>query len=153
MSSLMSTKTYTPLAMLAADREDLEVVSSVLQDAVAKIGDMAYLPGERRFALVANRFVWEDGVKRKTGPFMRVRTGVHFDDVTRVRTKAVRLDAKEAVIDILSVTYEGGENGGTVTLNLAGGGAIALEVEAVNATLTDLSEPWRTQKKPDHEEG
>ena len=107
MSPAMSTKNYIPLAMLAADGEDLEIVSSVLQDAVAKIGDLGWFPNQRRFAFVANRFVWEDGVKRNHGPFLRVRTGVHFDDVTRVRTKSVRLDAKEAVIDILSVTYEG----------------------------------------------
>ena len=97
----MNKKNHTPLALLAADGEDLEVVSSVLQDAVAKIGDLAYLPDERRFAFVANRFVWEDGVTRKHGPFMRVRTGVHFDDVVRVRTKALKRGAKEAVIDIL----------------------------------------------------
>ncbi|RFB04853.1 DUF2948 family protein [Parvularcula marina] len=150
MSPAMSTKNYIPLAMLAADGEDLEIVSSVLQDAVAKIGDLGWFPNQRRFAFVANRFVWEDGVKRNHGPFLRVRTGVHFDDVTRVRTKSVRLDAKEAVIDILSVTYEGDENGGTITLNLAGGGGIALDVEAINGTLKDISDPWRTAKKPDH---
>lgn len=150
MSGGMNTKHYTPLALLAADKEDLEVVSSILQDAVAKIGDMAYLPKERRFAFVANRFVWEDGVRRRIGPYMRVRTGVHFDDVKRVRTKAVRLDAKDAIIDILSVTYEADGEDGTILLNLAGGGVIALDVEAVNAGLRDISEPWRTTRKPDH---
>ena len=150
MSLPMKSKTYTPLALMAADSEDLEVLSSVLQDAVAKVGDLAWLPAERRFALVANRFVWEEGVSRKHGPFMRVRAGIHFDDVVKVRTKSLRLEAKEAVIDILSVAYEGGENGGTITLHLAGGGAIALEVEAVNATLRDISDPWRTQNRPDH---
>lgn len=153
MSPAMNKKNYTPLALLAADGEDLEVVSSVLQDAVAKLGDLAYLPDERRFAFVANRFVWEDGVKRNFGPYLRVRTGVHFDDVVRVRTKALKRGSKEAVIDILSVTFEPGEDGaGVITLNLAGAGAIALDVDAVNATLTDLSEPWRTTSKPDHEE-
>ena len=147
----MNKKHYTPLALMAADNEDLEVVAAVLQDSVAKIGDMAYLPKERRFAFVANRFIWEDGVKRRFGPFMRVRSGVHFDDVTAVRSKSVRLDAKDAVIDILSIDYDGTEDGGTVTLQLAGGGAIALEVEAVNVTVRDISEPWKTNSKPDHE--
>lgn len=148
----MSKPAYTPLALMAADREDLEIVSSMLQDAVGKIGDMAYLPKERRFVLVANRFVWETSVDRKFPPFLRVRAGVHFDDVKRVRTKSVRLGAKEAVVDILSVSFDGDEDGGTITLNLAGGGAIAIEVEAINATLEDISDPWRTARKPDHGE-
>ncbi len=136
---------------MAADEEDLQVISAVLQDAVAKVGDMTYLPARRRFALVANRFVWEEGTNKQRGPFTRVRAGVHFDDVTRVRTKSVRLDAKSAVVDILAIEYEGATDaGGTITLTLAGGGAIALDVEGINGTVQDISAPWRTQSKPDH---
>jgi hypothetical protein len=152
MCSAMVRKVYQPLALMAADEEDLEVLSAVLQDSIAKIGDIAYLPAERRFALVANRFVWEEGRRKRFGPFERVRAGLHFDDVTAVRTKAVDLSAKDAVIDILAVRFDKGEDGaGTIFLNLAGGGAIALDVEAVNATLKDISQPWRTQNRPDHE--
>ncbi|WOI53782.1 DUF2948 family protein [Parvularcula sp. LCG005] len=151
MSPAMKIKNYKPLALMAADREDLDVVSAVLQDSVAKVGDVAFLPDQRRFALVANRFVWEEGANKTKGPFTRVRVGVHFDDVLSVRTKSVRLDAKSAIVDILSVTYHGGEDGGTITLTLAGGGIVALAVDAINVTVRDISEPWRTQSKPDHE--
>ncbi|MEM9421772.1 MAG: DUF2948 family protein [Pseudomonadota bacterium] len=150
----MALKKYEPLALLVADEEDLQVMSAIFQDSVAKVGDMAYLPEQRRFALVANRFVWEEGATKKRGPYTRVRAGLHFDDVLRVRTKSVRLDAKGAVVDILSIGYEGATNaGGTVTLTLAGGGVIALEVDGINAMVHDISDPWRTQSKPDHEGG
>jgi hypothetical protein len=153
MSAGMKVKNYTPLALLAADAEDLGVFSAVLQDAVAKIGDMAYLPSERRFALVANRFIWEEGATKRSGPFSRVRTGVHFDDVVGVRTRALRLDAKDAVVDILAISFEpDGEGAGTITLTLAGGGAIALETTGISGELRDLSDPWRTQSKPRHED-
>ncbi|WP_031551609.1 DUF2948 family protein [Parvularcula oceani] len=149
----MKPKTYTPLALMAADEEDLEVVSAVLQDAVAKTGEMAFLPRARRFVLVANRFVWEEGVRKSRGPFARVRTGAHFDDVVRVRSKNVDLSSKDAVVSILAVRFEAGEDGtGTIILNLAGGGAIALDVEAINLTLEDLSDPWATRSRPNHEE-
>ncbi|MBB4657860.1 DUF2948 family protein [Parvularcula dongshanensis] len=147
----MTPKGYTPLALLAADAEDLQVVSAVLQDAVAKVGDMAYLPARRRFAFVANRFVWEEGASKTKGPFTRVRAGIHFDDVTAVRKLNLDTSDPGAVVDVLCVAYEGGEDGGTVTITLAGGGAVALDVEAINATAEDISEPWRTQSKPDHE--
>ncbi|NNU16639.1 DUF2948 family protein [Parvularcula sp. ZS-1/3] len=143
---------YQPLALIAGDEEDLKTLSALMQDAIVKIADIAYLQDERRFVLMANRFVWE----KKRGFFskgMRVRTGIHFDDVTAVKARGVRMDAKDAVIDILSMEYEGGEDGGAITLNLAGGGTIRLEVEAVNATVNDVSEPWRASRKPDHELG
>lgn len=141
---------YKPLALMAADTEDLKTISALLQDAIIKIGDVAYLKEERRFAMVANRYVWETARKSRFGPGHRVRTGLHFDDVTAVRAQSVRMDAPEAFIDVLSVDWEGDENGGTITLNLAGGGAIALDVEAINATIRDISEPWRASRRPDH---
>ncbi len=147
-------KSYEPLRLAAEDENDLQVMSAVLQDAVAKVGDFAHLPAERRFAFVANRFLWEDAATRKRGPFGRVRAGVHFDDVLSVKAKAVRMDAGEAVVSILAVQFEPGEDGtGTVTLELSGGGAIALEVECLNAKLADLTEPWAARAKPQHPEG
>ena len=151
MCAAMTPKNYTPLALLAADEDDLRVVSAVLQDAVAKIGDFAFLRGARRFAFVANRFVWEEGATKQHGPFARVRVGVHFDDVTGVRTRNVDLGARGAVGSILSLDFAAAEDGaGTLTMTLAGGGAIALDVEAVNVTLEDISAPWRTPNRPDH---
>ena len=147
----MTPKNYTPLALMAADADDLQVVSAVLQDAVAKVGDLAFLRSARRFALVANRFVWEEGASKARGPFSRVRVGVHFDDVTRVRSRGVDLNARDAVVDLLSVAFEAAEDGaGTITLTFAGSGEIALDVEAINVTLEDISAPWRTQSRPDH---
>ncbi|GGY54660.1 DUF2948 family protein [Parvularcula lutaonensis] len=141
---------YKPLALMAADAEDLKAVSALLQDAIVKLGDTAYLPDERRFVFMANRYVWE----KKPGflsPGLRVRTGVHFDDVTAVKARGVRMEAKEAFIDILCTDYDGDENGGTITLNLAGGGTIALDVEAINVNVKDVSPPWRAARRPKHE--
>lgn len=144
---------YQPLALIAGDQEDLRTVSALLQDAIVKIGDTAYLREERRFAFVANRYVWETARRSLFSQGQRVRTGVHFDDVREVKARAVRMDAAEALIDILSAEYEGDENGGTITLNLAGGGAIALTVDAINVTMKDLSRPWRARRRPDHDGG
>ncbi|ADM08480.1 hypothetical protein PB2503_02007 [Parvularcula bermudensis HTCC2503] len=149
----MTRVSHTPLALMAADREDLEVVSSILQDAAGRLADTAYLPAERRFVWVANRFLWEEGVRRRRGPFHRVRTGLHIDDVVRVRTRGLPADRATGVLALLRVGYDGDENGGTVSLDFAGGGTVALDVEAINITLKDLSAPWRTKHKPNHEEG
>lgn len=145
-------KDYRPLRFIAGDAEDLQVISSVLQDAVAKIGDFAHLPAQRRFAFVANRFVWEKAADRARGPFARVRTGCHFDDVLSVRQMNMRVDARDGVVELLAIRFEPGEEGaGTVILDFAGGGAIRLDVESVNAQLSDISAPWATRSRPAHE--
>lgn len=145
-------KDFRPLRLMAADEEDLKVISACLQDAVAKVGDFAYLPRERRFAFVANRFLWECCVDKETGAFARVRVGAHFDDVLSVKQLYLRSDVKEAILELLAIRFEPGADGaGAVILDFAGGGAIRLEVEAINCEISDLSSPWRTRAKPKHE--
>ncbi len=144
-------KDYKPLRLLVEDEEDLKTLSAVLQDALAKVGDFAHIPKQRRFAFVANRFVWEAAVDRNRGPFVRVRAGCHFDDVISVRQMNLRTDAKDGVLDLLAIRFEPAADGaGVVTLDFAGGGVIRLEVESLNAQLCDISAPWMTQSKPEH---
>ncbi|WP_425408637.1 DUF2948 family protein [Hyphococcus sp.] len=150
---MASLKDYKPLRLMAGDSEDLGVISACLQDAVAKLGDFAWLSTERRFALVANRFAWEISADRQTGPFYRVRSGLHFDDVKAAQFQHLRKDAKDAVVELLAINFEAAEDGtGTIMLDFAGGGAVRLEVESINAYMSDMSDPWRTRAKPKHEE-
>lgn len=60
------------LKLIALDAEDLAVVSAHLQDAVLKVADMAYLPREKRFAMLVNRFDWASVIK---GAKRRSRSG------------------------------------------------------------------------------
>ncbi len=145
-------KDYRPLRLRVESAEDLAALSSSLQDAVAKIGDFAYLPSQRRFAFVANRFVWECAQNGSRGPFARVRAGVHFDDVLSVQQSNLRPDAKDAVVALLAMRFEAGQDGaGELHFDFAGGGAVKLSVESLNAAITDLSDPWRTRSKPSHD--
>lgn len=144
----------TRLRLAAADAEDLEILSARLQDAVLKLKDVSWQPKKRRFAAVVNRLQWEEGGKT------RVRAGLHFDSVLQVQSHKVKLGAGEAVIDLLAVTFtpkkseEGGEDpGGVVELVLAGGGAIRLTVECIEAELADMSQSWAAIGTPDHEAG
>ena len=70
------------LTLAAEDAEDLEIISARLQDAVAPLKDLVYLPKKRRFAALFNRFKWED--KRRSAN-LRVRSLLHFDGVLSVQ--------------------------------------------------------------------
>lgn len=138
----------TKLRLVAADAEDLEVISARLQDAVLKLKDVAWQPKKRRFAAVVNRLQWENGGKS------RVRAGLHFSGVLQVQSSKVKMGAEEAVIDLLAVrfTANGGEDpGGVIELVLAGGGTIRLTVECIDAELADLTAPWAARATPDHD--
>ncbi len=150
---MASLNKYKPLRLMAGDPDDLKVISACVQDAVAKLGDFAYIPEDRRFALVMNRFLWECAGGRRSGPFGRVRAGLHFDDVLEAKFQHLRNDAKDAVVELLSLRFEPGEDGaGEVIFDFAGGGVIQLSVESINAYMSDISEPWRTRAKPKHDE-
>jgi hypothetical protein len=140
------------LKLLAMDDEDLAVVSAHVQDAVLKVADLVNLPKERRFALGMNRFTWEkaQGSRRD---FERRRAALTFDRVLSVKTSRIRRDRPEAVLELLAIAFEpaGEPPAGHVTLHFAGGGAIRLEVECIEARLADLGAAWATPNKPSHD--
>lgn len=141
------------LKLIALDEEDLAVVSAHLQDAVVRVGDMAYLPAEKRFVAVANRFDWEGAIAAGTTrtPFARRRSGLRFERVLGAAVSGIDLNAKDAVLSLLALEFAAADTpAGYVTVRFSGGGAIRLHVECIEAQLTDLGAAWATKRKPDH---
>lgn len=142
------------LKLIAFDAEDLAVMSAHLQDAVLKVADIAYLPRERRFAAIGNRFDWSEaigGARGKAQDYTRRRTALRFERVLGAKLQGIDLGRKDAVLALLAVSFEPGEvPAGSVTLHFAGGGAIRLEVECIEAELKDLGPVWRATSMPRH---
>jgi hypothetical protein len=137
------------LKLLAQDAEDLAVISAALQDAVAKIGDIRWDASARTLTLACNRFRWESGAKKGE----RIRSALQLGDVTGVQARKLRRDAKQAVVELLSIAFEPGEApGGAVLLTFAGGGDLKVSVDCLDVILADVSEPWPTPRKPGHAE-
>ena len=136
--------------LAAGDAEDLEIVSARIQDAVAQLKNVIWLPKKRRFAMVLNRLQWEAGGKT------RVRAGLHFDGVLKVESHNIKRGAEDAVISLLALRFTpaGGEDpGGVIEIVLAGGGAFRLTVECIEAELADMTGPWAARGTPDHDAG
>ena len=141
-----------PLNLGAMDDEDLKVVSSLVQDAIFPITEMKWLTFDRRFALLINRFRWEDEGQGRHGP-ERVQSVLAVDNVLRVASQGVDRSETDMILSLLSVTFEPGEDAaGHVLLTLAGDGAIRLEVEALDVTLKDVTRPYKATsgKTPEH---
>lgn len=146
--------TAKELTLAAEDAEDLDVISARLQDAVAQVKDLVWLPKSRRFAGLFNRFKWETADKKRSAD-LRVRTRLHFDDVKSVKAQKIRYDAPDAVLALLAIRFlpNGAEDpSGTVEMIFAGGAAIRLDVECIDAELTDVSSEWAARGRPNHDE-
>lgn len=143
---------YEPARLAARDADDLKVLSALLQDAVLLARDVVWLRQERRFAFVADRYRWEEPAARE-----RVRVGVHFDGVLRVRARGVpepSADGPPQPLAILAATFEAAEEppGGVVRLACAGGAEFEVSVDALDALLKDLGTPRKAVATPEHPE-
>jgi hypothetical protein len=135
-----------PLRLLAQDADDLAVISAAMQDAVAKVGDITFEAKARLLTIAFNRYRWEAGGGE------RVRSALQLGGVLKVQARKIRRNAPDAVLEILAMMFEPTEApGGVVTLSCAGGGDLRATVECVEAVLADISQPWPTRRKPEHE--
>jgi hypothetical protein len=143
------------LSLRAETPEDLAVVSALVQDAVTEVGRVSWLPRRRRLTALVNRFRWEDAVRRGRGerPFERVQSLLVVEGVLRVRALGVDPRDREAVLSLLALRFEPGEDGaGALFVTLAGGAEVAVEVECLEVTLKDVSQPYpaRSSRPPVH---
>ncbi|MFA5580358.1 MAG: DUF2948 family protein [Paracoccaceae bacterium] len=144
-----------PLYLKARDADDLAVISALVQDSVLPVPEMRYDRAQRRFGMLVNRFRWEDvdsALARKR-PVERVQAVLVIDDVQGVASQGFERGDPDLILSVLTLGFEPGEDGaGRLIITLAGDGAIALEVEALEVSLKDVTRPYvaPSRKMPQH---
>ncbi len=136
----------TLVKLIAFDAEDLAVLSAHVQDACVQAADMAYLPREQRFALIAERFCRESGqaVSEKR------RAGLHVERVVRVRSQGVTPGGKDK-LQLLALQFQLLDApSGILRLLFAGNAEIRLDVECLEAAMSDLNEGGQPETCPYH---
>src|SRR5215216_495444 len=142
-----------PMKLIAFDHEDIEVVSTHVQDSVVKIADILWRPAEKRLVVALNRFDWESA-DCANGPepcYQRRRSALRFDRVLGCKCRNVRPQDKDAVLNLLAVEFAETEPpAGVITLFFSGGAALRLEVECLECELADFGPTWTTVACPCH---
>lgn len=151
------------LRLKAEDLDDLKIVSTFVQDALVKMKEIAYVPGSRQFALILNRFCWENrpggdvrfadvvAGRASRAPHERTRSGLTFGSVLRARRQKLAQQAKEQVLALLSIEAIPGEDAAaTIILTFAGEAQLRLDVECIDVRLEDLGDPWPVKRRPAH---
>ncbi|POF32199.1 DUF2948 family protein [Roseibium marinum] len=140
------------LKLAALDQEDLQVLSAHLQDAVLTVADIRYLPKENKAVFVVNRFVWDKQADKRSKKHERRRSALAFAQVNAMKAQNIRQDAKGAVLELLAVTFKPEkEPSGQIELAFSGGASLILDVECIEAQLSDLGAAWSTPNLPRHD--
>ena len=136
-------KSILPLRLLAADADDLQIMSAALQDSILRPVDIVWEKSARRVTLALSRFCWECGGTR-------VMAAMQFGDVDAVKSRRLPR-GPETALELLAIDFEPVETpGGRVILMFAGGGDLRIDVECLDAVVTDLSERWPARIAPTH---
>ncbi|VAW21432.1 hypothetical protein MNBD_ALPHA12-651 [hydrothermal vent metagenome] len=138
------------LKLLAMDEKDMKVISAATQDAVMRVADIGFAKSERRFACLMNRYVWEDKTPGANGK--RRRAALHFNHVETVSSNGINLDARDGILNLLAIEFTPKDApAGEVKLIYAGGATVFLNVECLEAQLSDLGASWAATATPEHE--
>jgi hypothetical protein len=141
-----------PVKFVALDRDDLEVVSTHLQDALVKVADIMWRPQEKRLVVSLSRFDWVSA-HAEVPKLRRCHSALRFERVNSCKCRSVNPAGKDAVLNLLAVEFTTTDPpAGVVTLIFSGGGALRLEVECLEAELVDLGRSWPAAERPVHVE-
>ncbi len=142
----MANPRKTLLRLKAETHDDLNVLSSAVQDSILRVEGIVYDPKANSLTLGLQRFRHE--AKGKT----RIFSGLRFDGVLSLKSTGIDRSKSDAFLVLLSVAFEEVEApGGLVSLEFSGGGRLMAEVECLEAVLMDRGEPWPASKKPEHD--
>jgi len=138
------------LRLLAQNNEDLQIISSMVQDAVSRVGDISRDGKSKQLIIAMNRFCWERG--KRSAP-ARTRSALQVSGVLNVKSSGITIGKPNGILSLLAIKFTPDKElkpGGHVEITFSGGGALMLYVECLDAALVDLSEPWGAKSRPKH---
>jgi len=135
----------TKLRLIANSQDDLPLIASAVQDAILNMRGIRFDRKARYVSFRLSRY------RHEAETPSRVEAGLRIDGVISVQSKGVDKTNPEAMTVLLDVTAEMIDKVAAVlTLIFAGGGAMRIEVEAIDVTLADIGEPRKTKSIPSH---
>ena len=147
----MSVDERVNLKLLGKNQEDLNIISSYLQDSILIVKDIVFLKQNRTFIMMVNRFMWEDVEKGVFRQNKRIRGAVKFEDVLKVKSKNINQKNKNKPLECLAIksdkifdeTYQ-------IKIFFSGNSIITIISEVIEVVMHDLGEPWNVKHVPIH---
>ena len=145
-----------PLNLGAQDAEDLQVISSLTQDAVLTVDDLKWNSAERQLVFLLKRFRWEDTdlAKQQGRDPERVQSLLVIQNATGLASQGIDRKQVEVVLSLMSLEFSGAEDGvGDLILTFSGEGALKVQIDGLDVALRDVTRPYVAPSKqvPNHE--
>jgi hypothetical protein len=132
------------LKLKARDAEDVQVISAVLQDAIAPVVDMAYRAEDKNFVMVVQRLCREAGDEAGKE---RICCALNVRGVENVQTHGFNPAETGRILDLLALMPEGDE----LQLVFASDACVRLRLKDWNMMIEDFGARWPAQCEPRHE--
>ena len=145
-----------PLNLGAQDAEDLQVISSLTQDAVLTVDDLRWNRAERQLVLLLKRFRWEDIelAKQQRRDPERVQSLLVIQNATGLASQGIDRKQADVVLSLMSLEFSGAKDGvGDLVLTFSGDGALKVQVDGLDVALRDVTRPYVAPSKqvPNHD--
>ena len=89
---------------------------------------------------IRDRYLWE---RNKSKNAERAQAVLAFEDVKNVQTQNINKSDNNLALCLLNISFKAEEDGmGTIQIILSGGGKIRLQVEALEVSLRDVTQPY-----------
>ena len=135
------------LKLIAQDEEQLSIISSLTQDSIIKTNEMGYDNKTKIFALLMNRYRHEEEDPS------RIRCAIHFDYADSVKSIGIEKQSNDEILVLLAIRFESKvKPSGSIFLEFSNNKSITIDVESIEAFLTDMGNSWKIPNKPVHEE-
>jgi hypothetical protein len=100
--------------------------------------------------MALNRFDWETA-QTSAHLYRRHRAALRFERVLSCKCRHVDPHGMDGVLNLLAVEFaEDNAPSGVLTLTFSGGAALRLNVECLEAEMSDLGPSWVTAARPIH---
>lgn len=148
----MSELTFTPLKLLAQDKEEIHILSAHLQDGLFPLTSMHFEKKDQTFSFLVNRFCWEHvDAHPDEERYYRVHSGLVFSDVVAIHQRGFDQKHPQRILNLLMISVVEHKNGTkTIHLLFSGDKEIRVETTSIQCRLSDVDHPWPTNKKPIH---
>ena len=145
-----------PLNLGAQDAEDLQVISSLTQDAVLTVDDIKWSRAERQLVFLLKRFRWEDVelAKQQGRDPERVQSLLVIQNATGLASQGIDRKQADIVLSLMSLEFSGAVDGvGDLILTFSGDGALKVQVDGLDVALRDVTRPYVAPSKqvPNHD--
>ena len=142
------------LKLRAVEKEDVEILSALLQDGLVAASDLHYEKDESSFVMVINRFCWEKANDNELKTQLhRCLCGVKIAHVRQVSQRGQSAKANQ-FYNLLSITYEEIEQNEKamhrLTFTFSGGYDIRLFVSELALIVQDIAAPHPGLARPQH---